>query len=119
MTFADPQPGDIFGVPNPYTGANVTGSTCSSNLGNGSSESAWLITSESLSVGYDDFTAYNSFTKRANPLLLAVWSKNGTGRDAWADTRLVCPSANQIAPGSKASAAVVGTHVGLIAAIIS
>jgi hypothetical protein len=76
-------------------------------------------------VGYDDFTAYNSFTKRANPLLLAVWSKNGTGSNAWADTLLVCPSANQIVPGSKASAGVVGTQcwnvasVGLIAAVIS
>ncbi|KAF2795373.1 hypothetical protein K505DRAFT_324104 [Melanomma pulvis-pyrius CBS 109.77] len=52
---------------------------------------------------YGDFALYERLVTKATPVMLVAWLKNKTeSGEQWGDAKLLCPTPNQISPGSKA-----------------
>ncbi|MCJ1390076.1 hypothetical protein MMC18_002934 [Xylographa bjoerkii] len=72
------------------------------SIGNGSATQASLIETESAPYTPASNTAtYDTWVKQATPLIITAWLKNGTGPEAWSDTRLVCSTPDDVVKGSR------------------
>ena len=50
-------------------------------------------------------STYDDWVKQGTPVILSAWLKNGTTAGPWANTALVCVTANQVVTGSRVPSA--------------
>ncbi|MCJ1243414.1 hypothetical protein MMC30_000611 [Trapelia coarctata] len=95
----------ILGVSDSLGNPPSGGPSCPS-LGAGTpSTSPALLTSSAPFTPSSSNSTYDTWLKQATPVILTAWLKNGSGSSAWADTRVVCLSAGNVAAGSRVPSA--------------
>lgn len=81
------------------------GPSCPSLGAGTSSTSPALLTSSAPFTPSSSNATYDTWLKQATPIILTAWLKNGSGPEAWADTRVVCLSPGNVVAGSRVPSA--------------
>jgi hypothetical protein len=87
----------------PFGDIGSTSGTCNNKVFNGSATQAPILSLDSDISTPGNFTDYDTWVRRASPILMTVFKKTFVGDQSprWADSRLVCLTAKSITAGSR------------------